>query len=659
MDSASSRLRLSILGVVVLCLFGALFARLWYLQVMAAPAFQVQAQANSARVVAEEAPRGRILDATGKVLVDNRTSLVVTLDPQATPKAQAARDDLVLRLAETLTSFGVPTKVDGIERRLGDIQYSQLQPVPVAVDVPEALEMYLAEQADTLPGVAVERRTIRHYPEGQLAAHVLGYVGRINEAEYKARQTDDPDNPKPYQPSSDIGKGGVEAAYEAELRGKPGLRTIEVDNKQRPVRTVDYQAPVAGNDIQLTIDLDAQRMAETALQQQLEEIRGRRTKDGANIIKSPAGSVVTVDPRNGGVVVMASFPTYDPNDFIGGVSQARYQQLTNDPHHPLLNRAIQGEYAPGSTFKPFTAYSALSAGMIEPNTTVQDDGVYERDGDTQVYRNAGSKGLGSVNLRTSLTASSDWYYYWLGDRFWKEEGRLGAQAQQQGYYQFGFGSRTGTELSGEATGRVPTKEWREQLYDSFSEADKAAGNRDWLPGANMLMAIGQGDMLSTPLQLANAYATLANGGTVYQPSLLKAVLVPGGDPNVPADVIRTREPVVLRQIPLAPELRDPIVQGLRGVTESSAGTASATFGGFDLGAFPIAAKTGTAEVQGKATTSLFASFAPADDPRFATVAVLEESDFGATAAAPVVRRVYEQLFGQQLSNAGDIGGGTE
>jgi penicillin-binding protein 2 len=448
----------------------------------------------------------------------------------------------------------------------------------------------------------------------------------------------------------------VEQAFEAELRGTAGRRVVEVDADNSPVRTLEHEPPVAGNDIQLTVDVGAQAMAEVALAEQLDRIRGDRTRDKLFTITAPAGSVVVLDPATGGVVAMASYPTYDPAEFVNGISQDRYDQLTKgtESENPLVNRAIQGLYAPGSTFKPFTAMAAMQAGLIVAGDTKSDDGVYERPGDDRVFRNAGSKANGSVNVRSSLTVSSDWYYYWLGDRFWLESETYGDLAQQEGYERFGFGHPTGIELPGEAAGRVPTPEWRQQLWESYSEEDKAVSDPTWLPGDNMNMAIGQGYMLSSPLQLASAYATLANGGTTYRPQLLKAVLRPGGDPANPADVIRTLQPEVVSQVVLAPEMLQPIIEGLQGVVESANGTAYGTFQGFDLAAFPIAGKTGTAEVDKKAESSIFASFGPVGAPRYAVAAVMEESGFGADAAAPVVRRVYEVLAGQDLTAANDI-----
>jgi penicillin-binding protein 2 len=650
MEGESPRLRLRIIGVVAVSLFGALFARLWYLQVMAAPEYQVEAQANRVRTITEEAPRGRILDVKGRVIVDNRTSLVVTVNPQDLQEVDD-RDALLLKLAETLTHFGAPTKVSSIERALDDKQYNPLQPVPIAIDVPEELQLYLAERADEYPSVDVRRQSVRRYPEGATGAHLLGYVGRISQKEYDARKGDD--RPKPYQPDSPIGKGGVEESYEDELRGKPGVRVIEVDAKNRPIRTVAYTPPEPGNDIQLTIDLDVQKLAEQALAEQLESIRGSRDRVNRVVKKAPAGSVVMLDPQNGGVVAMASYPTYNPDEFVNGISEARYRQLTSgaEADNPLTNRAIQGQYAPGSTFKPVTAYAALSSGLLRPNDHYVDNKVY--DAGDRLFDSPARHG--SVNVTQALTVSSDVFFYWVGHNFYRQRDERG-NALQDSARALGLDAQTGIPIAGEQPGLILDPEKLARLY---AENPDAFDSDTWLPGYDIQGAIGQNTVYVTPIQLANAYATIANGGTLYQPNIVWRILESNGDPNDPNSVVRVIEPVVKAQLPMPPEVRDPIVEGLVGVTNNRGGTAYGTFSGFDQSGFRIAAKTGTAEVQGKANTSVFAAFAPVDAPRYAVAAILEESGFGADAAAPVVRRMLELVSGQAVSNAGEIAAGRE
>lgn len=642
MDADSPRLRLSILGIVAISLFAALFARLWYLQVMAAPEFQVEAQANRVRTVTEEAPRGRILDIKGRVIVDNRTSLVVTVNPHDL-QSVSGKDDMLLRLSQALTRYGVPTKLATIQRRLNDKQYNPLQPVPVAIDVPEDLQVYLAERADEFPAVDVRRESVRKYPYGSTAANVVGYVGRISQDELEAKQgtaSDPKDNPKTYEPDANIGKAGVEKTYEDDLRGTPGIRTIEVDARNRPIRTVDYQPPQPGSDIVLTIDLDVQQATETALADQLLAQRGQRARDGS-LTKAPAGSAAVLDPNNGGAVALASFPTYNPEEFVNGISAERYAQLTGgaESDNPFIDRSIQGLYAPGSTFKLVTATAAMQSGMIDARTSYQDGGTIKIG--TQEFANAGKAPHGSVNVQRALTVSSDVFFYWLGERF--DDRATYGDGIQGTARTYGFGTATGIELPAERAGVIPDPALKKKRHE---DNPKAFPEGNWYTGDNVLTSIGQGDVLVTPLQLANAYATFANGGTVYQPHVVARVMQPLSNPNDPAAVERVIEPVVIGKVDLPAEVRDPIHRGLLGVASSGEGTAVGAWQGFNLSAFPVASKTGTAQVNGKADTSVYAAYAPADSPRYAAAAVLEEAGFGADAAAPVIRHVFEVLSGQ-------------
>jgi penicillin-binding protein 2 len=646
MDPDSPRLRLSILAVVVLSLFCALFARLWYLQVMTSGTAAAAASANRVRTVAEEAPRGRILDAKGRVLVDNKPSLVLTINPYDLGKLKKdAQADLKLRVAQQLTDSGVPTKVSAIEKRLADKQYNQLQPIPIAYDLPDDLYLYFSERAADYPSVTVERQSVRNYYHPELLAHVLGYVGRITQDEIDAKQggsTNAKGIAKPYQPNSSIGKSGVEREYEDDLRGVPGIKTLEVDSKGTPIRVVSEQAPQAGSDLVLTIDIDVQQAAEQGLAAQLAAVRGGKEDGNTHVTKAPAGAAVTIDPTNGNVIAMASFPTYDPREFVNGISSDRYAELkgNGDKTDPFSNWAIQGQYAPGSTFKLVTATAAMQTGLINGTTRYNDNGIFELGGCKDktssgcTRRNSGNASHGGIALPEALTVSSDTFFYSLGDRFWRDGPQKGIQDTARA---FGLGADTGIPLPYEQSGFVPDVDTMKQKYpkDKFGE------------GENVNTAIGQGKVLVTPLQLADIYATFANGGTVYQPNIVSKVLKYGGDLNKPEDVLRTIDPVVKGKVDLPPNVYDPILQGLSGVPRT--GTAAKAFAGFDLNAFPIAGKTGTAQVDGKADTSIFAGFGPVGGPRYATAAILEESGFGANAAAPLVRHIFETISGQAPS----------
>lgn len=648
----SPRIRLSILGIVALSLFAALFARLWYLQVIGTEEYQLQAEVQNRREIAIEAPRGRILDAKGRVLVDNRISIIVTVDPQAL----AALDDpdaALDHLAEVLTAHGHRIKVAELEDRLADPQYNPVEPRPVATDVSEELEVYLLERHDEFPAVDVRREAVRVYPYGILAAHIVGYVGRINEDEYAARMGTDEDpieTDKPYERDDSIGKTGVEFQYEHELRGVPGVQTLQVDARGEPIRTLDYQPPAPGNDIQLTIDIDVQALTEEALERGLTRAQTITPEGDSLAPTAPAGSAVVTDPRTGAIVAMASYPTYDPAEFVGGISADRYNELLGDEatDDPFTNRAISGQYAPGSTFKLITAYAGMTNGLINANSSFNDTGRYTANGcdveqEACTKQNAQGAALGVVNLQSSLSRSSDVFYYWLGDRFWYESG-LNRTGIQDAAEAFGLHEPTGIPLPYEQSGWIPTAERNRERYEETPEAFPF-GN-EWFSGNNMNLAIGQGEVLVTPLQLANAYATFANHGTLHAPNIAARVLESGGDPNSPADVIREFEPRVVRQLDMPPEIWEPMNAGFGGATTT--GTAASAFSGWDQNNWWVAGKTGTAQVLDKADFALFAGYTGpvGGDAQYAIAVILEQAGFGGQVAAPVARWVLEPLSGQ-------------
>jgi penicillin-binding protein 2 len=646
MTNSTPSLRLGMVAIVAVSLFAALFARLWYLQVMAAPEYQVAAEAIQQRVIVEEAPRGRVFDRNGNVLVDNRISVVITVDRRLLRElGDAQRDAILRRLADELTRYGRPTTIDDIGTRLADVRYSPYTPVPVAEDVPEELQVYLKEHHDDFSdAVAVEARAIRSYPYGQTAAHVLGYVGAITEDELRDRQN----TRKPYQLGDEIGKSGIERTFEDDLRGVPGRRVLEVDAQGDTVRQLSYRPPVRGSDVALTLDLQVQAVAETALREELERTRGRTVSNGPKN-PAPAGSVVVLDPNTGAVIALASYPTFDASQFTDAIDSNEWAVL-NDPvnHYPLLNRAIQGEYAPGSTFKLVTSYAGLASGAVTPGTTIQDGGSYRLPscrGETCLFRNSGSVAHGSVDLRRALTVSSDVYYYMLGARFWFERDVFGDPIQAAAKA-FGLGADTGIALPSEHDGLVPTPELKAQRN---AENPDAFPDGTWRAGDNVNIAIGQGDMLLTPLQLANAYGTFANGGTLWSPNIVSEVR-----DSATGEVQRRIEPRALSTVPLPGDMRQAILDGLVGVTTRDGGTARGTFLGFPDG-FTVAGKTGTAQTS-SFDNALFVGFGPADAPGYVTAAVLEQAGFGAVAAAPVVRRILEPIADPTLMPAVGPGG---
>lgn len=637
MTPESLRLRLSFLAILALLAFGVLAARLWFLQVMSSEEFEDIAVSNTIRVLYEPAPRGRIFDRSGNVLVDNRESLVVTVDRFTfdTEFDEDEQDDLVLRLATEISRAGRLTKVFEIGDALDDPRYGPLDAVPVADDVTENFEIVLAERADEFSGVGTVIRSVRTYPYGDLAAHILGYVSLLSEEQYELLA----DNPKTYRRNDEIGQTGIEASFESVLRGTPGFTRLEVDNVGDPVAVLDQVDPVAGADVHLTLNIDIQALAEKELLAGLAEARQQETDDPNDPpFKAPGGALVVLDPNGSEILAMASFPTYSPSEFVSGFSADRWAEL-QDPnnHQPLHNRALAGIYPPGSTFKLFTAYAAMNSGVIGPRgvldvrTLYEDAGIYvvpscEEDVIAScTFRNAQEAIYGPVDLRRAITVSSDVYFYYLGDTMDRAD-RFDREGIQRSARLFGFGAPSGIALPGEGVGRVPSP-----------SAAEAAGE-PWRTGDSIVLAIGQGVLGATPLQLANGYAAFANGGTLYSPKMVEQVVNP-----VTGEVVRAFADRVLNQVYLPQSIRLPILEGLLGVTAELDGTAHLAFVGFPHEEWAVAGKTGTAEVVGQADNSLFVAFGPNPNPEYVVVAIMEESGFGASVAAPAVRRVLQPI----------------
>lgn len=691
MDTDSSKVRLGAVGIVALSLFLALFARLWFLQGIERQDFEAASVSNRLRVIHTEGPRGRILDRNGKVIVDNRTTIVVALDREPLREKVSGLDERdegdlekireglwedFEHTAGALRSLGVPNSDGGpmtpedIWKRYADKRYSPQEPVPVAEDVGVEVEQYLMERASQFPGVIVERRTVREYPYGTLAAHILGYVGEINDEELLARGGEIPGSdrepattttvpgrdPKPYEPGDSIGKTGVERAYEEDLRAVPGERTIEVNAKGEMLDVVSDTPPIAGDDLWLTIDIDVQALTEARLAEKIESLKGGRTRDGRPT-EAKQGSAVITDPPTGEIVAMASYPTYDPRMIVNGIPTAMWEVLQDEASGlPLNNWAIQGGYAPGSTFKPITALAGMRSGFIRPgNETFYDQGVYRLQNCSSgkcEFQNAGRARLGSVDLVRSLTASSDVYYYWIGENLWLGRGAYGETAIQDTAADFGLGEPTGIELPGEIKGRMPTPENRREAYEANPEAFMTG---DWYTGDNLNTAIGQGDVLVTPLQLANTYATLGNGGAVMRPHVglrttraIDPTREPGAEGNY--EVVRTIEPEQVGTVEMTPDQYGKIFQGLVGVTQDPSGTSYSVWHANPTD-WPFAGKTGTAQVRGKADTSVFAGWGPAvpgEAPRYATAVVIPEAGFGSEVAAPLTFEILAPVSRGQV-----------
>jgi penicillin-binding protein 2 len=629
------RLRLSIVGVVIVGLFAALFARLYDLQIIGSPEYQVQAEANRVRLVQVPAPRGRILDRHGTVLVDNRIAVVVAVDRTEFGRLSDDHQARVLfLLTHELNQVGHEIGVEEIRARIFDERFSRYAPVPIAEDVPEDLKIYLEEHPEDFPSVEVERTAVRSYPYGPLASNVIGYVGKINGAELdEVRGEAD----KPYALNDDIGKAGVEKSYEEHLRGTPGLQQIEVDAEGDPVRVISDRLPQPGSDVVLTLDADLQALAQQRLEQGLAEARAREPSGDSPPHRGTRGAVVVQDPNSGQILAMGSHPTYDPRAFVNGINAEQWAFL-NDPAngYPLNNWALQGQWAPGSTFKLFTSYAALMSGLMAPDTVFFDQGGYQIPGctdDPNCWRsNAGGNSFGSITIDDAITVSSNSFFYNVGAQFWLQQERLGGEdAMQQYIAPWGIGAQSGIPLSFEAEGRLPSPQWRRDFCEQVNCSDP-----QWRTGDNVNIAIGQGDVTVTPLQLANGYATLANGGIRYQPQVVARIEPPDADPRVV-------EPEPAHLVELPPHVRQPIHDGMVGVTQN--GTASRAFAGFPHEDWPVAGKTGTGAVDDEADTAVFAAYGPAPAPQYAVSVVMEESGYGGAAAAPVARALFDVLAG--------------
>jgi penicillin-binding protein 2 len=632
------RARLAVLAVLVLVLFLALSSRLWYLQVLAGERYGDLAEGNRVRQVVVEAPRGRILDATGRVLVGNRAAWAVTVRPA---QLGDRRREVLGRLGRLLG-----TSRARLEARIADYTGSPLRGIPVAEDVPTRQLFYLTEHADRFPGVAPQVLALREYPAGTAAAHVLGYVGEISAAELGQRGF------RGYAAGDVVGKAGVELTYDRWLRGRDGVQDLEVNAAGEVVRALGGRPPAPGRDLQLNLDLDLQVSVERALAEGMRAARRLPDRQRGGTYPAPAATAVVLDPGDGAVTALASLPQYDPRRFVGGISRRDFARYAGSPGRPLLDRAVQSAYPPGSTWKPFTALAGLEAGTITPTSSYTCPGSFTLGSYTK--RDWTPRGHGVVDLADSLRLSCDVYYYRLAaqlgaeDRAEEARGQRPAERMQATARQFGFGRRAAVDLPYGAEGTVPTRAWRRRFWEQ-NRKTYCAGSSDlyrelcrdgwrWQGGDDLNIAIGQGDLQVSPLQLAAGYGALANGGTLYRPRLGRALLDPAS-----GRVEQRVEPRVAGVAKVPAGALAAVGQGLASVPAT--GTAAAAFAGFPLDRFPVAGKTGTADLPPQAPFAWFASWAPVGDPKYVVVVMVEQSGHGGESAAPVARAIYQKLFG--------------
>ncbi|MPZ72157.1 MAG: penicillin-binding protein 2 [Nitriliruptorales bacterium] len=638
----STRLRLTFLTLLVVSLFLLLFARLWFLQVMAGERYVNLAEGNAVRTLTIAAPRGNILDRNDKPIVQNRFAMVVSVQPNE----MGDRRDAIL--ADVADLLGM--SLQDVQRQIRGSRVSPFSPKPIAVDVPTEVALYIWENSSTrFPGVYAERLPVRQYPHGKTAAHVVGYLGEIGETELLEPEYSD------YDPGDLIGWSGLERTYEKHLRGTKGVRRYEVNARGDILRELGDQVPVAGADLKTTLDLEAQKLVEKALEQGVKQARTVRDPEGRarGYYKAPAGAAVVMDPRDGGIVAMASYPTFEPEKFVGGVSGDYWDRLQNPKNHfPLINRVTQSSYPPGSVFKIVSAAAALEEGYVTPTSLTPCPGEWYWAG--QRFRNWNTSDSGAITIETALEDSCDTVFYEMARRMWLDEQTEGRGLRERladHARQWGFGKGTGIDLPSERNGVIPGRRWKQEFWESnrdsycsqAKQAPKDSYAHDlfsdlcergniWRGGDAVNMSIGQGDVQTTPLQIANSFTAVANGGTLFRPRL-GAQLVPPGEQPTPLPV------KTIRELPVQPRHLDVIADGLRKV--ASQGTASATFAGFDV---PVAGKTGTAEFRPKQPFAWFAAYAPAKKPEYVVVAMVEEGGGGSLNAAPIVRRILEGLL---------------
>jgi penicillin-binding protein 2 len=616
--------RVAIIGGIALVAFAVIFFRLWYLQVLSGDKYVAEAQNNQLRKIKVQAPRGEIVDREGRVLVRNRVGLAVKITPDKFPEDAGERDALYRRLGKLLDMRPgrIKKRVDG---QFKELPFSK---ATVKQDVERAIVMYIEERKENFRGVEVEPVFLREYPHGEIGAHLFGYVGEVTE-----EQLGDPQYTG-VELGDRVGKAGIEAEYDRFLRGQNGATQVQVDALGNLKKQLSDIQPKQGKQLRLSLDLDVQKVGQAAL-------AGGTGK----------GAFAVLDVRNGEVLGLGSQPSFDPNLFSRVVRESDYRRLTADENGaPLTNRAVSAGYPTGSTFKPITATAALQDGFITPDTVQVDGGSITVGGVT--FENAGGAVHGALALRQALTVSSDVFFYLLGqDMNNTGDGR----ALQRWARRLGIGRQTGIDLPEEAPGFVPSEAWRDRAHAKFNRCVKRRHltdaeiyegkcgfiDRPWSVGDNINLAVGQGDLQANPLQLAVAYATIANaaegkGGKVLRPRLGQRI------ENSLGQAEQNLQAPPARRLRIDRGNAAAIMEGLNGAANGAGGTSTAVFGDFPI---PIAGKTGTAEKgAGRADQSWYAALAPYPHPKYAVVVTDEAGGFGADTAAPMARLILSELF---------------
>ena len=608
--------RLIAAAAFVLFGFGLLGARVLWLQVWKYDELSTQAEANRIAVVPIVPNRGLILDRNGVVLATNYSAYTLEITPS---KLSGTTEQVIDELAQVVD---IQQRDRRRYKRLLD-ESKSFESLPIRTKLTDEEVARFMAQRYRFPGVEVRARLFRHYPLGEAGAHLIGYIGRINQTEKKQIEDWDEDRQSNYKGTEYIGKLGLEQAYEDDLHGTTGFEEVETSAGGRAVRRLNSHGATPGNTLRLSVDIKLQAL--------VEEMFGDRR-----------GALVAIDPRNGEVLALVSKPTFDPNLFVDGIDSENWRELNESIEKPLLNRALRGTYPPGSTFKPFMAMAALNSGKRGPNTVIYDGGTFQFGNHT--FRSHGDKGLGPVDMSRSIVKSSNVYYYSLAND-------LGVDLMYEQLLPFGFGRKTGIDIDGEVTGLLPSTEWKRRAY-------RKPEQQRWYAGETISLGIGQGYNNFTALQLATATATLVSGGQRFKPRLVSDIedIVTRERKRVASDAI---EP-----LPFKREHVELITKAMHGVTQE--GTSVRSF----LGApYKTGGKTGTAQAvsikqnekynaskleEHQRDHSLYIAFAPVDAPTVALAVIVENSGFGSEAAAPMARRVFDYVLLGLVPSAEDM-----
>lgn len=570
--------------IISVLVIAVLIGRAAYLQIYQGEYYAGLADGNRIRIVPSMAPRGTFYDRNGELLVTNRPGFSVSLLPLTAPIS----DDVIARLSDLLK---VPT--DEIKTKIAG--HSGFNPIRIKTDVTPDIVSIIEEQKSQYPGVVIEVTPIRDYILKQEGAHTFGYVSEINDTELEKMKDEG------YKSGDIIGKFGIEKIYDKELRGENGGQQVEVDVSGKPVQILGRKEPVPGDDLELTIDIKLQQAAEKAVDEQLTQI-------GAH-----AAAAVVMNPQTGEILAMVSRPAFDPNLFAHGISSKEWNQLNNNPYHPMDNKTITGEYPPGSTFKIVTGTAALTEGVVTPDEQIFDSGHHW----IIPKGNADGEALGWLNFRSALAHSDNVYFYEMGNR-------LGIDRLEKYARMFGLGAKTGIDLPYEASGLVANRRYKEKNFD----------DGEWYLSETFDAAIGQGFNLVTPLQAAMVMGEIAADGKRYKPHVVNRIIAPDGS------VVKDFQPELLSQLDVPEEDIKLVQDGLHDVTKY--GTAASSFRGFTV---DIAGKTGTAENSQGSDHGWFVAYGPFDNPNVVVAVIVENGGYGSQSAVPIGRKILEAAFG--------------